>query len=123
MMKYCLAWLFSFTLLLTAAPVNASRFIEGLEDVPLMDGLKQLPNDTLSFGIEEGRLVEVYLSGAKTGFKAIAKFYQDTLPQLGWTYQGQRGDTLIFYREGEALDISKESVKPLVVRITVKNKN
>ena len=59
MMKYCLAWLFSFTLLLTAAPVNASRFIEGLEDVPLMDGLKQLPNDTLSFGNEEGRLVEL----------------------------------------------------------------
>ena len=107
---------------LTASSAGASSFIEGLEDVPVMDGLKQIPADTLSFGNEEGRLVEVYLSGSKISFKNVASFYRETLPQLGWTYQGQRDSTLIFYREGEALDISRESVTPLIVRITVKNK-
>ena len=121
MMKKCFSLFLLSLSLLWPFSTQAAVFIEGLEDVPLMDGLKQIPKDTLSFGNEEGRLVEVYLSGAKVGFKNVAKFYQETLPQLGWTFQGQRDDTLIFYREGEALDIYKESTKPMIVRITVKN--
>ena len=103
-----------------SAPVKAS-FLEGYEDIPVMRGLRQIPSDTISFGNEETRLVEAMLTGSKVGFKSVKKFYVDTLPQLGWTYQGQRGNSLLFYRDGEALEIVKESAKPLNVRFTIKN--
>lgn len=102
--------------------VWATTFIEGLEDVPLMDGISQIQKDTISFGNEESRFVEAYLTSSKIGFKAIENFYIKTLPQLGWTYQGKDANTLLFYRENEMLEIVKESAKPLEVRITVKNK-
>ena len=99
-----------------------AAFIEGLEDVPLLKGMVQVQKDNISFGNEESRLVEAYLTSSKMGFAKVEKFYTETLPQLGWTYQGKRDDTLSFYRDGEVLDIAKESVKPLMVRITVKSK-
>lgn len=40
-------------LLILTPPAAATGFIEGLEDVPVMEGLHQLPNDALSFGNEE----------------------------------------------------------------------
>ena len=110
------------TLLFFAFPVQAATFIEGLEDVPLMAGMKQLLNDNISFGNEESRLVETLLTSNKAGFKKVAAFYTNTLPQMGWTYQGTRNQTLIFEREGEVLELTKESDKPLLVRLTVKSK-
>ncbi len=104
-----------------AAPAKA-LFIDGLEDVPVLEGMEQVQQDNISFGNEESRLVEAYLTSAKRTFRQISKFYKDTLPQMGWAYQGQRGSTLVFEREGEVLDIAKESENPLVVRITVKSK-
>lgn len=112
---------FALTLLL-AFPVQATSFIEGLEDVPLMNGMEQLPNDNISFGNEDSRLVETLLTSNKYGFKKTAAFYKNTLPQMGWQYQGMRGQTLVFEREGEVLELSKESDKPLTVRLTVKSK-
>ena len=35
---------------------------------------------------------------------------------------GPGGDNLLFYREGETLEVVKESASPLIVRITVKTK-
>lgn len=98
-----------------------AAFIEGLEDVPVMEGLKQIPSDSLSFGNEESRLVEAMLTSTKVGFK-VENFYKSTLPQLGWTYQGKRDNTLVFEREGEVIEISREGDKPLMVRLTVKSK-
>ena len=98
------------------------KFIDGLEDIPLMDGLRQDVRKTVSFGNEESRFVEVYLSSPLVGFKKVEKFYKDSLPQLGWTYQGTLENSVLFYREGEALTIQKESTKPLSVRITIKNR-
>lgn len=108
--------------LLATSNANATTFIDGLEDVPLMNGVSQIQKDTISFGNEESRFVEAYLTSSKIGFKSIENFYIKTLPQLGWTYQGKDANTLLFYRENEMLEIVKESSKPLEVRITVKNK-
>ena len=108
-------------LLFFAAPVQAVSFLDGYEDIPIMKGLRQVPSDTISFGNEETRRIEAVLTSSKVGFKSVKKFYVDTLPQLGWIYQGQRGNSLIFYRDGEALEIVKESAKPLNIRFTIKN--
>lgn len=110
------------SILFMSGKVWATTFIDGLEDVPLMNGVTQIQKDTISFGNEESRFVEAYLTSSKIGFKAIENFYVKTLPQLGWNYQGKDGNTLLFYRENEMLEIVRESAKPLEVRITVKNK-
>jgi hypothetical protein len=110
-------------LLILTPPAAAAGFIEGLEDVPVMEGLHQLPNDALSFGNEESRLVEATLVGEKTKFASVEKFYQETLPQMGWSFQGRKKSSLIFYRDRESLEIARISSHPLTIRLTVKSKN
>ena len=99
-----------------------TKFIDGLEDVPLMKGLEQNIDNTISFGNEEARFIEVFLHSSKIGFKKVESFYKESLPQLGWIYQGTYDNTVIFYREGESLSIIKEDAKPLKIRITLKNR-
>ena len=125
MMKhiYKSAILLTATFWLFLNHASAANFIDGLEDVPIPANMQQMSNGNLSFGNEESRLVEAYLSSSKIGFKNVEKFYRDTLPQLGWKFEGKRGEILSFSRDGESLDIAKEGSNPLVVRITVKSQN
>lgn len=113
-------------ILLLAACLIAFRaeaaFIEGLEDVPMPEGMAQPSNDNISFGNEESRYVDTLLTSNSLKFEQVQQFYAKNLPELGWHFQGSRAGTLVFEREGEVLDISCESKKPLVVRITVKSK-
>ena len=105
-------------------------FIEGMDDVPLPEEMSQMTQDDISFGNEETRLLEAYLTpkridkkaNGRQMFKKISNFYQESLPQLGWIYQGNRGNDLLFYRDGETLEVVKENNSPLLVRITVKTK-
>ena len=106
-----------------ATSASAIEFIEGLEDIPIANGLKQQPLDDISFGNEESRFVEAILSGQKVRFASVEKFYQDTLPQMGWHFQGRKKNSLYFYRDREILEITRENIQPLTIRITVKSKN
>ena len=112
---------FILTLCLISTQVSAA-FIEGLEDVPMPEGMIQPVNENISCGNEESRLVDTLLTSDTLNFKQIQQFYSKNLPEFGWTYQGKRGETLVFEREGEVMDISCESSKPLVVRLIVKSK-
>ena len=56
-------------------------------------------------------------------FGKVKTFYQETLPQLGWKQTEDSADKIIFYREGEVLEIIRESAFPLRVYITVKSKS
>ena len=100
-----------------------AAFVEGLEDIPLADGLVQSDNGLLSFGNEETRLIEVYLTSETADFKSVGLFYINTLPQLGWKLKSSQAHKISFVREGESLEISNESSTPFVVRLTVKSKN
>lgn len=104
-------------------PASAANFIEGLEDVPVMEGLRQIPNDNITFGNEESRLVEAILTSRSANFAKVEKFYKDTLPELGWRCKSESDTTIVFQREGESLEMVRESAKPLKIRITVKSKN
>lgn len=116
-------WLIIVVLSMGLAPCAfGEKFVEGMEDVPLPEGLNQISQDDISFGNEETRLIEAYFNAANLKFKKVADFYSESLPQLGWIYQGNRGNNLLFYREGETLEVVQESVSPLIVRITVKTK-
>ncbi len=74
-------------LLLASMPLRAEEFVAGTEDVPLMPGLKPLPNSGVVFDKPEGRIVEARAEGATTRAKVEA-FYAASLPPLGWKAAG-----------------------------------
>lgn len=120
-MKYI--WIFLIILALNCSEsAYAANFVDGMDDVPLADGMQQITKDDFSFGNEETRLLEAYFNAPHISFAKVADFYSESLPQLGWIYQGNRGHDLLFYREGETLEIVRESISPLIIRITVKTK-
>ena len=84
-----------------ATPVLADDFLAGTEDVPLMQGLTLLSDETFDFDTEDGRL---YFSKANTSVDSakVWDFYRKTLPQLGWVEK----ETGSFAREGDILRIS-----------------
>jgi hypothetical protein len=74
--------------MLAALPASADEFVAGTEDVPLMPGLKPLPNSDIVFDKPEGRIVEARAEGATTRAKVEA-FYAASLPPLGWKPSGR----------------------------------
>lgn len=130
MKKYLAMFVLVIVFMLGANPA-LSGFVEGMDDVPLPDDMGQITQDDISFGNEETRLLEAYITPKRSGkakissrkqFENIQNFYKESLPQLGWIYQGNRGNDLLFYREGETLELVKENNSPLLVRITIKTK-
>ena len=82
---------------------NADGYLSGIPDLPLMPGLRELPDGGLVFDKPGGRIVETFAEGAMTSV-AVRGFYDETLPQLGWRREG-RGTYL---REGERLNLELE---------------
>ncbi|GHU03461.1 hypothetical protein FACS1894205_0050 [Alphaproteobacteria bacterium] len=78
------------------------RFLSQLDDLPLPDGLTEQPNGVF-FEANGGRIVETAASGAaKAG--DVRRFYDQSLPQLGWTKDAQGR----YARENERLTIAVE---------------
>ena len=100
-----------------------ASFVEGLEDIPLPENVTQIENGSLSFDNEEIRFFESYLSAEKQNFGNIVKFYNDTLPQMGWQKKSSNKQKILFERDGESLEITMESTKPLILRLVVKSKH
>ena len=84
-----------------AANAEQTDYVAGMEDVPLMPGLKANPSATTYFDQPEGRIVETTANGVVDPGR-VAQYYGTTLPQLGWKPQpnGQ------YAREGESLEIA-----------------
>lgn len=102
----------------------AMDFVSGFEDIPLMEGLKQIESDDIAFGNEETRYLEAQLVAVrKKSFQNIKDFYIKTLPQLGWTLKESSASFLRFYRETDILEINRISEKPLKISISLKNRN
>ena len=85
-------------LVLAAVPLRAEEFVAGTEDVPLMPGLRALPNSDVMFDKPEGRIVEARAEGATTREKVEA-FYAASLPPLGWKPAGRD----VWQRDAERL--------------------
>lgn len=99
-----------------------AAFVEGLEDFPIPEGLEQIENANLNFGNEEIRLVEVYMTSSTLSYKQVMKFYNDTLPQLGWKNKSTSNKKCSFERENEVVEISAEAYNPLVINLVLKSK-
>ncbi|MEO5372663.1 MAG: hypothetical protein H7840_00110 [Alphaproteobacteria bacterium] len=108
-------------LLVLAAPTPATaaedpRFLSDIDDLPLMEGLAEVPDAGSTFDTPAGRIVEAYGEGRALTRDQITTFYAATLPQLGWTAAGDAS----FRREGERLRIEILGDRPpLTVRFLV----
>lgn len=83
-----------------------SGYVAGIPDLPLMPGLKELPDSGLVFDKPGGRIVEAFAQGDVTA-QAVIAFYDGALPQLGWRREAPGA----YLREGERLklDLSQDA--------------
>lgn len=104
--------------LLSLAPVMGhadGNFLSGVEDLPLMPGLREVPEATVIFDKPDGRLVKAVASG-DVNRAALWQFYDETLPQLGWRRLAKGH----FIRDGEGLRIAAEkNAAQLTVRFAI----
>jgi formamidopyrimidine-DNA glycosylase len=96
-------------LILTGIPLaeaaETPQFFSSVPDMPLMEGLTELTDQTVVFDKPEGRIIESVALIERLSPGNVLKFYNDTLPQLGWT----RIDELSFRRENEVLKVFVEA--------------
>ena len=85
----------------SAQGTDSNAYVEGIPDLPLMPGLKALPDSGLVFDKPAGRIVEAFAEGSMT-LQSVLAFYDSTLPQLGW----QRDSLGDYLREGERLKLN-----------------
>ncbi|MGB4107865.1 MAG: hypothetical protein WBK55_08735 [Alphaproteobacteria bacterium] len=65
----------------TTAP---ARFFSSMQDVPLVAGLAELNDQTVTFDKPEGRIIESVAEIESGSFDSVKKAYDQALPQLGW---------------------------------------
>lgn len=103
----------------SAASAGEAAFFQNLNDIPLMPGLYEIPQDGVVFDKAEGRIIEA--KAAAEGLQAtdIQSFYARTLPQLGWkkathnSYIRQKELLKIDVRAEGAASILTLSVSPV----------
>ncbi len=107
--------LFALLVLLASVPAVAGGFLSNYEDLPLAPGLSEIPGSGLTFDSPSGRIVEAYAAG-KVAAAAVLGFYAATLPQLGWT---REGDTS-YRRDAQVLRLdAKADGASVVVHFTI----
>lgn len=83
-----------------------TRFLTGSEDVPLMEGLAEIPDTRIIFDTPGGRIVDVDTKGTVSA-DDVADFYRESLPALGWKPdQAAGGSAYTFRRASEILVIT-----------------
>lgn len=102
-----------------AAPaVPAEGYFAGIDDLPLAPGLVERPGERTSFETVAGR-IEARGAAGRASREAVALFYAQALPQLGW--QPQADGT--YARGGERLGLEfsnpPEDAATLLLRILI----
>ena len=85
-------------------PTKPQQFVNQNTDLPLMEGLSQIDEDSVGFDGETGSIVSVSYE-SKIVFSEVQKFYLETLPQMGWKLSSNENDKLIFNREKDKVEI------------------
>jgi len=96
--RTCIAAGFAFCAASAPPQAVAEGFLSSIEDLPLAPGLSEDRGDGLSFDAAAGRIVDAYARG-DVDEASVLKFYEETLPQLGWTADSARQ----YRRNGERL--------------------
>jgi hypothetical protein len=102
-----------------AAPaIPGEGYFAGIDDLPLAPGLVERPGERTSFETVAGR-IEARGAAGRASREAVALFYAQALPQLGW--QPQADGT--YARGGERLGLEfsnpPEDATTLLLRILI----
>jgi len=90
----------------TVAALAAEGFLTRVEDLPLAPGLAEDVRNGFAFDSASGRIVDAYATG-DISEEQVLRFYRETLPQLGWTAEGDGR----YRRNGEQLrlDVDRDA--------------
>ena len=77
-----------------------SKFINGLEDIPLFKNMEYVEDSLVLFDKVDGRYVSTEISG-NYNYDEVISFYRNILPNLGWKETG----SLTFERAREILEL------------------
>lgn len=96
----------------------AQDFFAAVDDVPIMPGLREVPESGFVFDKPDGRIAEATARGRVTR-EAVLAFYADALPQLGWAMvepgrfkRDDEGLTFVFSNSGGDL-VVRFQIAPL----------
>lgn len=115
-------------ILVGLSPIGSLRaevtgYLDAIDDMPLMDGLRETGEGGIVFDKPAGRIVRAEASGTVSP-KAVHDFYLSALPPLGWTRIERLelfNDILVYRREGERLEIqiTPKGANGAVVRFSI----
>lgn len=100
----------AFLFLLLSLPVRAEEaaYSETIEDLPLMQGMRELPDQAFIFDTPDGRVLET-VAVTDASATEVFRYYERNLPQLGWQSLDNDDFGLQNYlREDERLSIRTE---------------
>ena len=72
-----------------AEVLHAPVFFEALYDVPVMPGLEEVKDQAMLFDKPDGRIASVVAASKTLNASDITRFYDESLPQLGWKKMSQ----------------------------------
>ena len=84
-----------------------AHFFESLYDVPIMKGLEEIPELSLSFDKPDGRISQAGAYAKNLKKENILAFYDISLDQMGWKHAGIG----VYTRKIEKLEISIEEMQ------------
>ena len=90
------------------APLAEARdYLSTIGDVPLAEGLQELPDAGFVFDKPQGRIVQLTASHhSEVTQQALIAFYRESLPNLGWQARETAPGLLTFFRRGEILRLT-----------------
>ncbi len=97
----------------------SNDFVQGSEDIPLIIGMKKLPDESVGFDSDAGSIISSSYE-TKDNLSNVREFYLKTLPKLGWKVNKKNRAKVIFSRENEKLEIEfNKEKKSHVVRFFI----
>lgn len=91
-------WIFLFIWFGMIGPAFG-RFLSPTTDIPLMEGMTPLgDDDNFNFDTPAGQIQTIITTTSKSP-ESVRRFYQKTLPALGWVQQ----ENDVFTRDGDEL--------------------
>lgn len=86
----------------------SKSFVQGSEDIPLLEGMKRDSVNNIGFDSAIGSITS---SSYTTDIEIsdLRLFYVETLPQMGWKNVRNKKNQLVFARDEEKLEIDFDS--------------
>lgn len=84
---------------------RASEYVFGTEEIPLLDGLEIIEEESTNFDTISGHIA-ISIYSTEINLKDIKKFYTTTLPQLGFAVVKDEKRKISYSRNDDQLEIS-----------------